>query len=151
MADENKSAENVIQTNAGDYIEQLNNLRQNSVSKADYEKLLADNKKLATALANGEYNQQQKTESPVDINELRKSLFNEDNNNLQYCEKALKLRKALMDSGQIDPFVPTGRKINPTQFDFDTAEKVAQVMQECVDYAQGDSQLFTQELQRRTR
>ena len=37
----------------------------------------------------------------------------------------------------------------PTDDDVKTAEKVAQVLQECVDYAEGDSAVFTNELQRR--
>ena len=37
----------------------------------------------------------------------------------------------------------------PTDDDIKTAEKVANVLQECVDYAEGDSAVFTNELQRR--
>ena len=43
-----------------------------------------------------------------------------------------------------------GAQISPTAEDVQVAEKVAQIYQECVDYADGDSALFTQELQRRT-
>jgi hypothetical protein len=37
----------------------------------------------------------------------------------------------------------------PTDEDVRTAQKVADVLQECVDYAEGDSAVFTNELQRR--
>ena len=36
-----------------------------------------------------------------------------------------------------------------TDDDFAKAEKVAAVLQECVDYADGDSNVFTDELKRR--
>ena len=51
--------------------------------------------------------------------------------------------------GELDPFVPIGNKIKPTDDDFAKADKVAAVLQECVDYADGDSNVFTDELKRR--
>ena len=47
--------ENVVtvEDNTSDYIAQIKNLKENSVSKDDYNKLKADNKKLIDALANG--------------------------------------------------------------------------------------------------
>ena len=47
--------ENVVtvEDNTSDYISQIKNLKENSVSKDDYNKLKADNKKLIDALANG--------------------------------------------------------------------------------------------------
>ena len=46
--------------------------------------------------------------------------------------------------------MPVGKRITPTDEDISAANRVATVLQECVDYAQGDSQAFTNELQRRT-
>ena len=54
-----------------------------------------------------------------------------------------------MESRQTDPFVPTGSKIKPTDEDFAKAKKVADTLQECVDYADGDPDVFTDELKRR--
>ena len=55
-----------------------------------------------------------------------------------------------MAEGQPDPFLPMGAQIAPTADDEAKAEKAAQIYQECIDYADGDSKLFTQELMRRT-
>ena len=63
---------------------------------------------------------------------------------------ALKLRSALIAMGEPDPFLPCGEKTLPTDADVATAERVANVLQECVDIAEGDSQIFTNELMRRT-
>ena len=48
----------------------------------------------------------------------------------------------------MDPFVPVGNKITPTDEDFQKAEKVAKVLQECVDYADGNPAVFVDELKR---
>ena len=77
-------------------------------------------------------------------------MFNHEHNNLEYIKLALELRNTLIAKGETDPFLPVGSQISPTADDAEKAEKVAQVYQECIDYADGDSALFTQELMRRT-
>ena len=56
-----------------------------------------------------------------------------------------------MENGQPDPFIPVGKQISPSREDIEIAEKVAQVYKECIEYANGDSEVFTNELMRRTR
>ena len=132
-----------------DYIEAIKEMKQNTVDKATYNKLKEENKQLLNSLVNGETIDVPKKEE-VDINALRKDLFNNDQTNLQYIEKALKLREALLEKGEKDPFLPYGKNIIPTDEDIATADRVARVLQECVDYADGDSDIFTNELQRIT-
>ena len=150
--------ENVVtvEDNTNDYIEQIKKLKESSVSKDDYDKLKADNKKLIDALANGSQLESvvdSKVSSVDKINELRKKLFSKGNNNLnnlEYCDTALQLREALIENGERDPFLPFGHEVVATESDYETAERVATVMKECIDYADGDSNIFTNELQRRT-
>lgn len=133
-----------------DYVAAIKELKEKTVSKESYQKLRDENKKLLQSLVNGEQIQAE-VEKP-DINELRKELFNEDSNidNVSFISKALELRTALIENGEPDPFLPVGKRITPTDEDISAANRVATVLQECVDYAQGDSQAFTNELQRRT-
>ena len=144
----------VVEDNTNDYIAQIKNLKENSVSKDDYNKLKADNKKLIDALANG--TQMDVVESKVSavdkINELRSKLFSKGSNlnNLEYCKTAVELRDALIENGERDPFLPFGHNVVATDSDHETAERVANVMRECIEYADGDSDIFTNELQRRT-
>lgn len=144
----------VVEDNTNDYIAQIKNLKENSVSKDDYNKLKADNKKLIDALANG--TQMDVVESKVsaveNINNLRKKLFSKGNDltNLDYCKTAVELRDALIEKGERDPFLPFGHNVVATESDHETANRVASVMKECIDYADGDSDIFTNELQRRT-
>ena len=148
MPDETNEMTNV--EDSQDYIKAINELKQNTVDKTKYEKLKAENKQLLDTLVNNGQMNAVNTEV-VDINKLREELFNKgrDLTNLEYCEKALKLREAIMNEGGRDPFVAYGTHANVQDSDYATAEKVAQNLQECIDYADGNSEVFTMELQRR--
>ena len=134
-----------------DAIEEIKKLKENSVSKDEYDKLKKENSKLMKTLIEGGQIQNNNT-TTKSIPELRKELLcNENLNNLQYCQKALELRDAIIADGGTDPFLPYGMKITPTREDIEAAERLADVLKNTIDYAQGDSQLFTAELQRVTR
>lgn len=130
-----------------DYLAAINELKQNSVNREDYDKLKAENKKLLDSIVNGTEVALPK-EDKKSIEELRAAYLKEDQSNLEYITNTLKLREALMAEGKPDPFLPIGEQILPTDEDVRTAQKVADVLQECVDYAEGDSNVFTNELQR---
>ena len=145
----------VVEDNTNDYIEQIKKLKESSVSKDDYNKLKADNKKLIDALASGtqiESKVEPKIDAVDKINELRKKLFSKGSNldNLEYCKTAVELRDALIENGERDPFLPFGHEVVATESDYESANRVATVMRECIDYADRDSDIFTNELQRRT-
>lgn len=136
---------------ANSYIEAIKEMRKNSVAKADYERLQAENKELMKALVNGETIPFEPQED-VDVNALRKELYFDevDMSNLEYVEKTLKLRDAIIEAGGDDPFVGSGHKFAPSAEDYEAAERVANVLRECIDYADGNSEVFTNELMRRT-
>ena len=103
-------------------------------------------------LVNGEEIQPQNKVLTEDIETLRKEILtNQSLTNLQYWDKVLKLRSALLKRGDEDPFVPQGQKVNATSADYATAEKVATIMQEMVDNAEGDPNVFLNEYQRRVK
>lgn len=135
-----------------DYIDAINELKANSVDKESYDKLRAENQKLLASLISGNKIEEPEIEVEYDPNELRKKLFNKDQSlsNLEYIDTALKLRDALIQKGERDPFLPVGSRVDENVEQHETAEKVASILQECVDFAQGDSGIFSAELQRRT-
>ena len=135
--------------NETDYIAAIKDLKANSVSKSEYEKLQEENKQLINALANGETITTTVEVEKPSLAELRANLMKEDQTNLEFIKNALALRTAVIEQEGYDPFVPRGSQYAPTAEDEVTAQKVADIYQECVDYADGDSQLFTNELQRR--
>ena len=157
MVEEEKvSVSGTVEDNTQDYIEAIQALKQNSVDRSEYDKLRAENKRLIDAVVNGQPGQEEPAaakHSKEQIDELRNDLFNspKELNNLEYITKAMELREALMENGEPDPFLPYGKQISPTRDDLEGAEKVAQVYRECIDYAEGDSEVFTNELMRRTR
>ena len=157
MAEEKEiSVTGTVEDNTQDYLAAIKELKQNSVDRSEYDKLRAENKKLIDAVVNGQPGQEEPVvskHSKEQIDELRNDLFNSPRelNNLEFITKAMELREALMENGEPDPFLPVGKQISPTRDDIEGAEKVAQVYKECIEYAEGDSEVFTNELMRRTR
>ena len=156
MVEEEISVTGTVEDNTQDYITAIKELKQNSVDRSEYEKLKAENKKLIDAVVNGQPGQEEQVvlkHSKEQIDDLRNDLFNSPRelNNLEFITKAMELREALMENGEPDPFLPVGKQISPTRDDLEGAEKVAQVYKECIEYADGDSEVFTNELMRRTR
>ena len=157
MAEEEKiNVTGTVEDNTQDYLAAIKELKENSVNRSEYDKLRAENKRLIDAVVNGQPGQEEQVvvkHSKEQIDDLRNELFNSPRelNNLEFITKAMELREALMENGEPDPFLPVGKQISPTRDDIEGAEKVAQVYKECIEYAEGDSEVFTNELMRRTR
>ena len=157
MAEEKEiSVSSTVEDTTTDYIEAIAQLKKNSVDRSEYDKLRAENKKLIDAVVNAQPGQEEQVvvkHSKEQIDDLRNELFNSPREltNLEYVTKAMELREALIENGEPDPFLPVGKQISPTRDDLEGAEKVAQVYRECIEYAEGDSEVFTNELMRRTR
>lgn len=140
--------------NANDYIAKLTEIRETMIDRAEYDRIKADNKKLINALANGETvagAPASAADNAERINDLRKKLFNRDAqlSNLEYAETALQLRDLIIDDGGPDIFLPRGHEVLATNADVEAATRVADVLRYCVEYADGNSDIFTDELQRR--
>ena len=156
MQEQETSVTGTVEDNTQDYLAAIKELKEKSVDRSEYDKLRAENKKLIDAVVNGQPGQEEQVvvkHSKEQIDELTNDLFNSPRelNNLEYITKAMELREALMENGEPDPFLPVGKQISPTRDDLEGAEKVAQVYRECIEYAEGDSEVFTNELMRRTR
>lgn len=137
----------------------LKETRENSVPKADYDKVVAEKNKLVAEIINGEDggDNGQHTSAPQDLDAeikgLREELYGpkcSELNNLQFWEKTLALRDAVIKKGDPDPFLPVGAKISPTDDDAVKAQNVADVVQQCIEEADGNSEVFTALLQSRT-
>ena len=130
-----------------DYIEVINNLKANSVSKDKYQKLKDENKRLLDSLVNS-----QQVEAPntpkVSNEELRKELFTKNLSNLEFVKKTLQLRQNILEEKGEDVFAPDGPQFSFSDEDKRDAQRVADALQHCVDVADGNSAIFTNELQR---
>ena len=157
MAEENKSGTGGTTPTTEELLATIKTMKENSVSRSEYEALKDDNKKLLDAIVNGQKEEEQSVVySDDEVNALREKLFNvekHDLTNLEYAQCAVQLRDAILEKSgnKTDIFVGTYNKFEPTQEDYYRAENTAETLKECIEYAKGDSQLFTQELQRRMR
>ena len=129
-------------------------LKEKSVPKEEYEKLQKENKELIQQVINGEGGGNgQPTPDKVDIKQLREELYGPkgaDLSNLEFWEKTLQLRQAVIEQEGYDPFLPHGAKIKPNEQDVERAEAVAKTVQECIDKSEGSSEVFTALLQQET-
>ena len=150
----NSESANEVNTTETEFdpVQAINELKQNSVSKEDYNKVVAEKNKYLKALIDGNQVAEVQNKEPVDIDGLRKELFSgeKDLTNLEYVKKALELRNALIERDGVDIFVGRGSKLTPTDEDYEAAQRVADGFQQCIDVAQGDSEIFTRELMRIT-
>lgn len=158
MAEEIKKLDEQIESgkekSEGDnsaYIDAINEMRKNYVPKDKYDKKAAEAQQLLDALVSGKQIElpQEKVEKPS-IQDLRNKLFKRDNDcdNLDYVNTALQLREALIEAGERDPFLPVGDQVNLTAEHYEKAQKIADGLQHCVEFADGDSGIFTAEYQR---
>lgn len=127
-----------------DPAEQLRELKANYVPKGELEKAIAERNKYFKMATTNYSAEQPEKEVKKSTEELRKEFFSdmENKTNLKLAEQALALRESIIENGGVDPFIPQGRKISATQADILAAENVAEGLQYCIDYAQGDPNLF---------
>jgi len=130
------------------YLEAIEEMKKNSIDRKYYNELKQENEQLLNTLINN--GQIEAPESKVDVNMLRKELYSGDSSlsNLDYWTKTLALRNETIKTTGKDPFCPGGSKIIATEEDLAAAERVATGIQHCIDVADGDNSIFTNELQR---
>lgn len=140
---------------SADLIKAIKEIKQNSVSREQYEKLQKEKNELLDTLINGGQITQVIEENKKTIQEMRNELFSKEAidkgmTNLEFVERSLELRDAIIESGGMDPFLPVGKGIEITREDYEAAEFTAEQFRECIDIAKGNSEAFTAELMRRT-
>ena len=151
MENEEKKVDEVKTSSTEEnYIETIKNLKNNTVSKEAYDELAQQNKELLDAFLNDNRPKDEQEEKKVDTEAIIKELRDNPHlTNLEFVTDAVTLRKALINEGKNDIFVPQGSSYTPTDEDFAAAEKVASVFEECIELADGDPATFTFELQKR--
>ena len=156
MENETKTDLDVLQTvhptAETNYIEIINNLKSNTVSKTEYERVLADNKLLAQSLATSpapSAEEPEPTFTTEDVHKFSQQLGSMKNcSNLQFIDTALKLREAVLATGGKDPFLPNNSDYAENDVDAARVDAIATGLRTMVDYCQGDAQLFNSELKR---
>lgn len=142
FAEKEEKQQQETQMTAEEYAANIKKLRETSVPKEEYDKVVADNKTLAKALAEGvDVPEHDKQENKPDIKELRKKFLKAGENNLsnvEFVQTTLELRKALMEAGEPDPFLPRGLKRKPDNTDFAGAQRVAEFLEDCLEQSKDE-------------
>lgn len=150
---EPQNPDNEPEMTAKEYINQIKDLKEKTVSREEYERIKNDNKELAKALINGtgaNIPGITKPEEKPDLDDLRKKLFTKKSkNDLEYFTNLLALRDGVMADGQPDPFLPINREFRATAQDEADAERIATQIKEAIEYADGDPAVFSNDLRRR--
>lgn len=150
---EQQNPDNEPEMTAKEYINQINDLKERTVSREEYERIKNDNRELAKALINGtgaNIPGITKPEEKPDLDDLRKKLFTKKSkNDLEYFTNLLALRDGVMADGQPDPFLPINREFRATAQDEADAERIATQIKEAIEYADGDPAVFSNDLRRR--
>jgi hypothetical protein len=155
MADETLTNENTEENDIQKYLDTINELKQNTISREEYDKIRNENKTLLEAIVNG------KTEdaaasgsSPTPTtDELRNKIFGkncEDLSDLEFVKGLCDLRDSLLEETGVDYFAPTGSQYSADFNDAQTAQKVYDGFRHCIEVADGDNEIFIQEMTRIT-
>lgn len=129
------------------YIDTINELKQTTVSKAQYEQVLAENKKLLDSLANGDYSKPAEPEKPKHDLEALKAKWEKTkglNSNLIPMKAALEYRDAYLEDNGVDLFAPNA--CNPAYEqkpeDLESANNAAEVIRSCIEDCGGSDKTF---------
>ena len=125
-----------------DLLEEIKNLKANTVSKEDYNKLQEKNKNLMRQIINGGGSKE--TEETINMEECRKALFDhpEDMSDLDFWKNTLALRKERLDKEGVDIFLPKGNKTRYSNADKESANHVAEVIGQLIVESEGSPQVF---------
>ena len=125
-------------------LEEVKQLKENTVPKEEYDRILARNKELTHNFMQNQ-REQEKQEDPDTIESLREELYGDNRKemtNLESVTKMLKLRQKVIDSGKPDPFLSSEANASYSEDEVRTAERVADGLQSMVDEADGNAAYF---------
>ena len=139
------------QITESDILKKFIELQKNSVPLDKYNEKVKQCQDLMDCIVEGKTPDGIDEKIEVDLDEVRKNLFGKDLNNLEYAKNALALRDELIKRGEQDPFFFFFSNVVVTANDYVEAQKVADALAYCIEYADGDPQAFTNELMRLTK
>ena len=128
-----------------DLLNEVKKLKETSVPKEEYDKLLAEKKKLLRDFVNG-VGQENKADDPVDLNEVRKNLFTdkvEDLSNRDFWKNVITLRKERLEKEGVDIFLPKGEKTRYSRDDYEKANALADTVESMLNDSEENPQLFS--------
>ena len=133
------------------YIQTIQELKENSVDRKIFDKMKSERDMLIKSLANGSTSEASESVQVRSLADCKADFLTKTTSQCEYMERVLALRDAAMREVQSDPFVAEGHHVKPTAYDYQRAQEIADIYRECLDYAEGDDQIFMNEINRRIR
>lgn len=140
---------NVNQVDGGtdndlDLLKELQDVKNNTVPKEEYAKLQAKYKQVVKDVING-VGTKEEADNTVNLEEIRKNLFTdkvEDLSNRDFWKNVLDLRHERLEKEGVDIFLPKGSKTRYTREDYDSAQKVDEIISQMLEDSEENPQLF---------
>lgn len=147
--------ENILQQNTNEnenetvndnqqYIDAINEIRKNSISKDKYDKLVEENKQLINALKEGNQVEMVQEENKPSLQELAEKLCNEEfePTNIEGWKAAIEFRKAMIEAGFRDPFLPNSRNYTYKEEDSARSQLISDTLEKMIDDSQSNPDMF---------
>ena len=125
-------------------LDEVENLKKNSVSKEEYEKLKSKNKELMKRIVEGG-GQEEKSEDTPDLDKIREALFVKNAEGLSkrdFWINVLTLRHERLKNEGVDIFLPKGQKTRYNRSDIESANKVDEVISDLIDQTEDNPAYF---------
>lgn len=144
----------LVEDNTSEYIAKINELKQNSVSKSQYDKLKAENKQLLDSLCNGtSFGQAQPQKVLRDYNEIGKELATADFLTAkEFLALSEEFREAMIAQKGVDPWLYHGSsdKVDYTQEDYNDLETIEAFVDHMHEFDNEDKEHYIAEVNRLT-
>lgn len=136
------------------YIDTINELKASTVSREAFERVKEENRTLLKSIVDGRpFETSSPEEAGPTIDELRNTLYGnkpKHMTDLEYVTGVLDLRDKLLEAEGVDHFIPSGKKYSPDYNDQYVAQRTYEGLRHCVEVANGDNDVFIQEITRIT-
>ena len=148
MAEELENQTQIMDDPSQMYIDEIKQLKSNTVSKDAYQKLQEENRSLLKSLVEGQQVSTPVEEQPSRSTEEILKDFESDTSNLDHIKLVMELHNKRLEQG-INDFVPQGHQISPSDEDIRDAKQVEDFLNDLIQVADGNPDVFNNEYQRR--
>ena len=129
-----------------DLLNEVKRLKENTVPKEDYDKLLAENKKIIRDFVYGSGDGDKVGETKPNIEELRKTIFGdnvEQMKNRDFWQNVSDLYHARLEQDGENIFLPKGKKTRYERKDYEVVESMMETIDSMLNDSVDNPSLFT--------
>lgn len=156
--EENQNNEQALDPQQNHAVEEAQALtemkRRNSELEAENAQLQAAKKQYYDAVLNGQKAEPEvvklRTRQEI-VKDMREAIQKGGVTNIEYAKLAVELNEACIAETGESCFLPKGRNVSPTADEVALSEKFPDFLKECLEAADGDPDVFNNEVERHTK